>query len=47
MSEYFVEIKRIFTKDKKRLNEINREKGESNWLLVLCYVMNFLFKVDP
>ena len=27
-----------FTKDKKRLNKINREKGVSNWLLVLPMV---------
>ena len=32
--EYFI------TKDQKRLNEINREKGVSNWFLVLPVVEN-------
>ena len=37
--EHFAEIRRIIYK-KKRLNVINREKGVSNWLLVLPIVEN-------
>ena len=33
-------LEESFTKDQKRLNEINREKGVSNWLLVLPMVEN-------
>ena len=33
-------LEESFTKDQNRLNEINRENGVSNWLLVLPMVEN-------
>ena len=33
-------LEESFAKDQRRLNEINREKGVSNWLLVLPIVGN-------
>ena len=33
-------LEKSFTKDQKRLNEINQEKGVSNWLLVFPMVEN-------